>query len=376
MVLVCLSCTLHDIEVTDAAAEDSTTSQATTGSNHQDNAETSEERPGLDSNPEDATLATNDGNDPGSGTASSLSDGVNDGWIGGSCHSDEDCRYQGGFCLTEVDGFPGGTCSLACESQCPSPAAPTHTSSGCIAIDKVSSREGSSCIASCDPSADESGCRPGYRCTRRLLFQYTSRSIDVCLPDDVAHDQEPLVAWVAEASGCLAHLATLDLPIESTEHTASNPACAIEYPVLFPAILNGFTFFNSAGQATPLKISCRMAVALMRMIDVMHDLGLDNLTHLGVYNCKVSADGKPSRHGMGNAIDVAKFHGTDGTTYTIYQYYFQNTDVGRMLRNIAEQLHQHKVFNQVLTPEYNEQHANHFHLDLTWPEYPNEWNKH
>jgi len=146
--------------------------------------------------------------------------------------------------------------------------------------------------------------------------------------------------------------------------------------VLFPAILNGFTFFNSAGQATPLKISCRMAVALMRMIDVMHDLGLDNLTHLGVYNCKVSADGKPSRHGMGNAIDVAKFHGTDGTTYTIYQYYFQNTDVGRMLRNIAEQLHQHKVFNQVLTPEYNEQHANHFHLDLTWPEYPNEWNKH
>ena len=38
-------------------------------------------------------------------------------FIGSPCEVDADCTYECAVCLT--DGFPGGSCSLACDRFCP-----------------------------------------------------------------------------------------------------------------------------------------------------------------------------------------------------------------------------------------------------------------
>ena len=52
------------------------------------------------------------------------------GFVGGPCQSTADCSYDGGVCLTEAQGFPGGMCSLECDRFCPDAAG--HPTTFCV----------------------------------------------------------------------------------------------------------------------------------------------------------------------------------------------------------------------------------------------------
>lgn len=101
-------------------------------------------------------------------------------WIGSPCVADGDCTYDGGICLREDEGFPCGTCSLACTSLCPDIDGTPVTY--CIAGTDVGLDDAGYCVSQCDDSLPGTeGCRDGYVCN--VLGRVDGSDVaDVCIP--------------------------------------------------------------------------------------------------------------------------------------------------------------------------------------------------
>jgi hypothetical protein len=97
------------------------------------------------------------------------------GFIGGPCDSPGDCAYAGGICLTPAMGWPGGTCSLACETSCPDRAG-ANAFTACADVGGALS-----CVARCDFTLFPTGCRSGYACEPRP-HPTTGALRNVCVP--------------------------------------------------------------------------------------------------------------------------------------------------------------------------------------------------
>jgi beta-lactamase class A len=104
---------------------------------------------------------------------------INAGWIGGACASAEACSFDRGICLTAEQGFPGGLCSRPCDSRCPDEIGENRTETFCVA-----NRAGEgTCVSRCDfKKLPETGCRPGYGCTRVSRFGDPAKIVESCMP--------------------------------------------------------------------------------------------------------------------------------------------------------------------------------------------------
>jgi hypothetical protein len=104
---------------------------------------------------------------------------------------------------------------------------------------------------------------------------------------------------------------------------------------------------------------------LDRMATDLMGSGLARIDHMGSYACRNvngDASGQRSEHAMANAFDLAGFQLRDGRRITVRDHWGTATQEGRFLkaaRNLAC-----SMFNTVLGPEYNDLHADHFHLDM------------
>lgn len=91
---------------------------------------------------------------------------------------------------------------------------------------------------------------------------------------------------------------------------------------------------------------------------------------------RVRKSGRWSRHAFGKAIDVHAFVLEDGTELSVKDHYEQGlgdevdcigiplTREGAILRTLSCQLHRSTYFDNVLDPDYDAHHYNHFHLDV------------
>jgi hypothetical protein len=91
--------------------------------------------------------------------------------IGDACTVTGNCGYAGGVCATN---YPGGLCTAACTSTCP-----TDTS-GTAAFCADFQDQGGYCLPICNPSA--SACRTGYTCQRVAQFGSATTGQYVCSP--------------------------------------------------------------------------------------------------------------------------------------------------------------------------------------------------
>ncbi len=104
----------------------------------------------------------------------------------------------------------------------------------------------------------------------------------------------------------------------------------------------------------------------------MQPLALDELgsratrvDHLGSYSCRRQNSrtaGRWSQHARGQAIDIAGFRLSDGTTVSVERDWNESGAKGRFLRHLAQRAC--RYFSVVLTPESNAEHYNHLHLDI------------
>lgn len=125
-------------------------------------------------------------------------------------------------------------------------------------------------------------------------------------------------------------------------------------------------------------ITCTMALSLARFELAVQEEAkrafgspVVRIQHLGTYNCREMAayPGWVSEHSYANAIDVAELHLQNGTKVEVLHDFRPKDQTttdkkATFLRAIARRGYDDEIFSTVLTPFFNADHANHFHLDL------------
>jgi hypothetical protein len=193
----------------------------------------------------------------------------------------------------------------------------------------------------------------------------------------------PAVRYAAmDPSACAAALTERAVPFARVD-----AARGVLSPVRLTGPLHGVSFHSvlplSQRATTPYEIlDCRLALALDDFATLLERRGVVEVTHLSMYRPPARSwpDGKiGGQHGGGLAIDAAQFRKADGSVLDVDRDFagkVGETTCGRSavqprdvasaeLRSIVCEAAEQHLFHVELTPDYNRQHKNHFHLEVT-----------
>ena len=129
-------------------------------------------------------------------------------------------------------------------------------------------------------------------------------------------------------------------------------------------------------------LDCRLALALHDFTAVLAAHSVSEIRHLSMYRpgAKIRSSGRPSQHGSALAIDVGQIIFTNGTHLDVADHWnggvgsavcgdgsepTMSTEAAYALRSIICTAARQRLFNVILTPNYNQAHHNHFHLDIS-----------
>jgi hypothetical protein len=180
----------------------------------------------------------------------------------------------------------------------------------------------------------------------------------------------------------------VELGRRSVPFATVDEARGVLAPVRLTGPLHGVTFRTGLPRAqratSPWEIvDCRLALALDDFAAQLATHDVREVIHFSVYRPPVQSwpSGKlASRHPGALAIDAGSFVKKDGTTLEVERDFHghigaatcgagagpdQTTPQALELRRILCDAATARLFNVVLTPDYNRPHRNHFHLEVT-----------
>jgi len=185
----------------------------------------------------------------------------------------------------------------------------------------------------------------------------------------------------------------VDPPTDSSCHAMLDalgldwrPAAAtmgIADPVRVQGVINdvGFRYY-SYDAPTAMLMDCSFAPRLAEFADVVKELGIDEIIHVGIYNYRCVRDDTPggecvlSQHSFGRAIDINSLGvAGSGARYRVLADWEKSSatcpgprgtsEADQTLHDVVCTLWDDEIFNVLLTPNYNDVHANHFQFDIT-----------
>jgi hypothetical protein len=128
---------------------------------------------------------------------------------------------------------------------------------------------------------------------------------------------------------------------------------------------------------SPLVIDCSLAVSLDEAGRYLRALGVDKATYSSAYSRRsVRGTNRPSKHSYGLAIDVSGFAGPELGTMSVARDYEQGlgdavdcvgtpmTQAGAVLKILQCQMVRSGLFHLVLSPDYDDAHHDHYHLEV------------
>ena len=128
------------------------------------------------------------------------------------------------------------------------------------------------------------------------------------------------------------------------------------------------TNFAPAGVVTACPVAAALALLdrdVLRPAATRHFASdIAAIEHAGSYSCRRlygRATGQFSEHATADAIDIIGFRLTDGTHISVLRDWPSNGPKGAFLREVRDGAC--GLFATVLSPDYNEAHADHLHLD-------------
>lgn len=178
---------------------------------------------------------------------------------------------------------------------------------------------------------------------------------------------------IRPANECLAALDRDHVPYTRVERFSSP---LVPTPVRIAGDIGGVHFFMAAANR-PFVVSCELAARLPAMAAALAPLGVSRVGVVSAYRDNPYT----SFHTMGLALDIGTFGMADGRTLRVLGHFSQTPNVqtcdapdpsnanARDLLHIACALARSHVWSSVLTPNYNEGHHDHFHVD-TRPDDP------
>lgn len=201
----------------------------------------------------------------------------------------------------------------------------------------------------------------------------------------------PAVRYAAlDAAGCKAELAKRSIAV--TDEPAPVPGVLI--PVRLSGPVGGVVYRTALSEAaqktSPWEVyDCRLVLALSDFSAILQAHQIDEVVIFSAWRPprKTWPEGKlADRHGGGLAVDLQKFHRKSGEWTIVDKDYHGRigshtcgkdraapkpaTASAIELHAIVCEASDARIFNVILTPNYNRAHRNHFHVEVktgvTW----------
>ncbi|HEY8380915.1 MAG TPA: extensin family protein [Microvirga sp.] len=167
-----------------------------------------------------------------------------------------------------------------------------------------------------------------------------------------------------DASECRAVLAASSLVSSPVPDEETGQGCGFTDAV---EVERSSIRFNRSFRATcPLAVSWALFEqhVLQPAARQYLNQSLTRVEHLGTYSCRNlyhREGGRRSEHATANAIDIAGFVLADGTQVSVLTDWNGSAAKASFLRAVRDGAC--RFFEVVLSPDYNEAHKDHFHLD-------------
>lgn len=140
----------------------------------------------------------------------------------------------------------------------------------------------------------------------------------------------------------------------------------VETPIEVTSEIGGIRYEAAAGQS--LTCDCRFAVALHRVAPVLKSAGVSRVRFSGAYSYRMSRVGRLSLHAYGLALDVHELV-VNGAPREVRRDFARGIGNGCAvdappLNQVACRLKASGMFRELLTPDSNADHWDHFHLGV------------
>jgi hypothetical protein len=173
------------------------------------------------------------------------------------------------------------------------------------------------------------------------------------------------------------------LDLYHLDYTTGPANLGIADPITVTLPLSGvaFRYSGNATQRKTLYGDCTLMKSLAEAAPIVRAHDVQEIVDIGIYNYRCIDQSKTppncsmSQHAYAKAIDIAELVTGDGTHFSVLNDWVIDTtatctaetanDKDSFLHTVICELKAASVWNIVLTPNYNSDHRNHFHVDLT-----------
>ncbi|MDJ0762078.1 MAG: extensin family protein [Myxococcota bacterium] len=203
--------------------------------------------------------------------------------------------------------------------------------------------------------------------------------------------------WRLSPQACLAQLKRHKVPF--TKPTFPTPL--VQTPLLLTGPIDGVHIAPRFAKSKKVNavMDCHLVLALVAVAQQAKSQGIQRIEFYSTYRpltrppkkCRRKpasarcrrlqrayrkAAKNPSQHRLALAIDIRWLTTEDNRTIDVLTHfdrrarrdpckYRTSTEEGALLQTFACELHRHRIFNVMLTPNANKAHHNHFHFDIS-----------
>ena len=163
---------------------------------------------------------------------------------------------------------------------------------------------------------------------------------------------------VPGGEACLRKLALAGVEFRSLEEVRG-----VDTPIQLQGTIGGIRYHSGFG---PMVSDCRFALALATAAPELVALGVSEIHFSGAYSYRTSRVGRLSLHAYGLALDVHEIV-VGGRRLSVERDFARGIGCGGLgpaLNRVACRLRELGLFRELLTPDYNADHNNHFHLGV------------
>ena len=207
-----------------------------------------------------------------------------------------------------------------------------------------------------------------------------------------------LTASALDKDGMVLATATVDITIDAPQvadchawldlyhldYTTGPANLGIADPITVTLPLNGvaYRYSGNTSDRKTLYGDCVLMRSMAEAAPILRAHDVTKIVDIGIYNyrcidqTKTPPNCSMSQHAYARAIDLAELVKTDDTHYSVLNDWVIDTsgatctaatanEKDAFLHQVICELKAASVWNIVLTPNYNSDHRNHFHVDLT-----------
>jgi hypothetical protein len=214
-----------------------------------------------------------------------------------------------------------------------------------------------------EPPAQDLAAEPARAIARRVA---NFRAYRTEIPGATWRVDEAAVFRVRADAKCKRALRAASVPAHLVERELLTP---VPSPVALDGPVAGVTF-RSLHADREVEMACELAVRLPAIAEILKRHGVRSVNVLSSYR----EQPRTSFHTFGLALDLASFR-TDRGVLVVSKHFEAtpsqltcdaqpSSEEGRILLAIACDLAASNLVSSLLTPNYNEGHRDHFHLDI------------